>query len=299
MNSQLVESWIAVSLVAMFANVAKVLLVKTRCRTVDSWALLFYARLLPGVVLLLTLLFIDHTIHDAFSFWSATVAAAVITIGASLLYMEAVKEGELSLVTPIQATIPMFMIACTYMLYGEAPGAMALFFIGLIIVSVSFVLRASARTKQEAVGSHRSRAVLYSFIAAALFGISTVIDRIAIAAASNGALVFSAWWNLVTLLLLLPVLFIKRKTVEVGVLFNANVNLYVFAVLIAFVAQQYAVQLSLDLDNGVTYVKTIVMAHIVIASGAGIIYLKEQASRAVLLANLITAVSGVGLLWSI
>jgi hypothetical protein len=28
--------------------------------------------------------------------------------------------------------------------------------------------------------------------------ISTVIDRIAIAVASNGAMVFSAWWNLVT-----------------------------------------------------------------------------------------------------
>jgi len=295
----MIEPWVVASVVAMLANVAKVMLIKTRCKTVDSWTLLFYARLLPGIVLLLALFMVDHAIHDAVSFWSATVAAAVITIGASLLYMEAVKEGELSLVTPIQATIPLFMVACTYLFYGEAPNVMALLFIGLIVISVSFVLRSSGQIKRGSTSSHRGRAVLYSFVAAVLFGISTVLDRIAIAAASNGALVFSAWWHLVTLLLLIPVLLIKRKTVVTSILFNPNVNLYVIAVLIAFVTQQYAVQFSLELENGVTYVKAIVMTHIVVASGIGILYLKERASGSVLLANLITAVSGIGLLWSI
>lgn len=295
----MIESWVAASLIALFANVAKVLLVKTRCRTVDSWALLFAARLLPGMVLLLALLFIDHTIHDTVAFWSATIAAAMITIGASLLYMEAVKEGELSQVTPIQATIPMFMIACTWLLYGEVPGAGSLFFIAMIIVSVSFVLHSAAQGRDGGRALHQQRAVLYSFAAAALFGVSTVLDRIAVASASNGALVFSAWWHLVTLLLLLPVLFFKRKAVQGAVILNPGVAIYVVAVLTAFVAQQYAVQLSLDLENGVTYVKTIVMIHIVIASGVGILYLRERASHAVLLANLMTAASGVGLLWSI
>lgn len=293
------EPWITASIVAMFASVAKVLLVRTRCRAIDSWTLLFAARLLPGVILLPVLFFIDYTIHDAAAFWSATVAAAVITIGASLLYLEAVKGGELALVIPIQATIPMFMMLCTWLLYGEVPGAQTLFFIVMIVVSVSFVLRSAAAAGAREGGAARGRAVLCSFIAAALFGLSTVLDRIAVGATSHGALVFSAWWHLVTLLLLIPVLLFKRRRLALASMRRASVVLYAGVVLAAFVAQQYAVQFSLDIDNGVTYVKTIVMAHIVIASALGILYLKERASGGVLLANLITAVSGAGLLWSI
>lgn len=283
----------------MLANVAKVLLVKTRCRSVDSWALLFHARLLPGAILLAALLFVDHAIVDPTAFWSATLAAAVITIGASLLYMEAIKEGELSQVTPVQATIPMFMIGCTYVLYGEVPNTLSFIFIALIVVSVSFVLRSSALKKEEQERLYPARALIYSFIAAALFGVSTILDRVAINAAENGALVFSAYWHLLTLLLLMPLLWIKRKKISMSTALNGSVIIYVIAVLTAFISQQLAVQFSLDQDNGVTFVKTIVMAHIVIASGIGIIYLKERAGTAVWIANLVTAVSGVGLLWSI
>lgn len=293
------EDWIIASLVAMIANVAKVLLIKTRCRSVDSWTLLFAARLLPGLVLLVALAFVEHSIRDVTAFWSATVAAAVITIGASLLYMEAVKQGELSLVTPIQATIPLFMIICTWILYGEVPEGLALLFICVIVASVSLVMYRSAQNKDLSVEHRRGRPVFFSFIAAGLFGISTVLDRIAVAAADNGALVFSAWWHIVTLVLLFPVLFIKRKPIKTTAVLNKNVGVYVFAVLLAFIAQQYAVQWSLAIDNGVTYVKTIVMTHIVIASGIGILYFRENTSRTVLLANLVTAASGLGLLWTI
>ncbi|MFC1749057.1 EamA family transporter [Pseudomonadota bacterium] len=293
------EPWIVASLIAMLANVAKVLLVKTRCRHVESWTLLLHARLLPGLVLLGALPFVEHAINDTLAFWGATLAAAVITIGASLLYMEAIKEGDLSQVTPVQATVPMFMIVCTFILYGEVPNTLSFVFIALIAVSVSFVLRTSASDKSKDKNRHPSRALLYSFIAAALFGVSTVLDRVAINAADNGALVFSAYWHLLTLLLLAPLLWFKRQQVSFKAALNGSVMLYVIAVLTAFITQQFAVQLSLELDNGVTFVKTIVMAHIVIASGIGIVYLKERAGSSVWFANIVTAVSGVGLLWSI
>ncbi len=283
----------------MLANLGKVFLVKTRCREVDSWTLMFYARLLPGIALLSALPFFDHAIHNTSVFWSATFAAALITIGASLLYMEAIKQGQLSVVTPIQATIPLFMVVCTYALYEEAPDAISFIFIGLIVLSVSFVLRSSSIKKSNTEHAHPARALIYSFIAAALFGISTVLDRVAISVADNGALVFSAYWHLLTLMLIAPILWTKRKQLSLNTCFKGSVMLYVLVVLCAFISQQYAVQLSLNIDNGVTFVKTIVMTHIVIAAAIGILYLKERANPMVWVANLITALSGIGLLWSI
>ncbi len=293
------EPWIIVSLIAMLANVAKVLLVKTYCRTVESWTLLFFARLLPGIVLLTVLYFIDYRILDSLAFWGATLGAAIITIGASLLYMEAVKRGDLSLITPIQATVPVFMIGCTFVLYGEIPDTQSLAFILMIVISVSFVLQSSSRRKKTTNTLHNRRALAYSLFAAALFGISTVLDRIAINATTHGALVYSAYWHLLTLLLLVPLLWVKRQQLVLAAGIKGSVIIYVLVVLAAFISQQFAVQLSLDLDNGVTFVKTIVMTHIVIASAIGIIYLKERASTAIWIANLTTAFSGIGLLWSI
>ncbi len=293
------EPWVLLSLLAMAANVGKVLLVKTRCRAIDSWSLLFHARVIPAVLLLAALPFIDYTFLNASQFWLATFAAAVLTIGASLLYMEAIKHGDLSIVTPIQASIPVFMMLCTWALYGEVPNGWALLFIALIVVSVSFVLRSSATNKTQTKRAHATRAVWYSCIAAALFGFSTILDRVAIQAVDNGALVFTAYWHLITVALLLPLLWWRRQRVDAAIARNGNIWFYVAVVLTAFICQQLAVQLSLDLDNGVTYVKTIVMMHIVMTAAIGVIYLKEPQRPAIWLANGVTLFSGMGLLWSI
>ena len=298
----MIELWVVAALVAMLANVAKVLLVKTRCREIDSWLLVFLSRFFPGLILLCALFLVDYQILDLFAFWGATVAAAVITIGASLLYMNAVKTGHLSVVTPIQASIPMFMIGCTWILYGERPEAISFVFIALIVGAVFFVLRFSS--KDNKLSQSQTPAIVRSFIAAALFGISTVLDRVAISAATEGALVFSAYWNLVTVVLLIPVIVFRRARSQNSLLsvtpsMALSVGIYVLVVLLAFLAQQYAVQWSLDLDNGVTYVKTVVMAHIVLAALFGVVSLKENGSRSLYIANGVTLVSGVGLLWTI
>ncbi|MEW5756927.1 MAG: EamA family transporter [Pseudomonadota bacterium] len=293
------EIWIAASLVAMIANVGKVLLVKTRCQHIDSWQLVFYARTISAVVLCAALIFVDYRIHDPGVFWGATSAAALITIGASLLYLHAVKAGDLAIVTPLQATIPIFMLPGMYILYGEIPRTQSLWFIGLIIASVSVALYTSSRDQTRASHPTRLRAALASLAAAGLFGVSTVLDRVAIAAASNGALVFSAYWNLITVVMLLPMWFYLRKSAAPSPIRQPAVHYYVAAVLLAFIAQQYAVQFSLELENGATYVKSIVMTHIVFAALFGIVVLKEKVRPAVLIASLMTVLGGVGLVWSI
>ncbi len=297
---QIMEIWIIVSLIAMLASVGKVMLIKTCCRSVDSWWLMFAARMLPAILLLPLLFLLDFNILQPGVFWGATLAAAVLTIAASLLYIEAVKQGVLSVVTPLQATVPVFMMVCTWLVYDELPSLLSLLFMLMIVGSVSLVMYASVSAKNSAGKQRSQRALGYSLSAAALFGVSTVLDRVAIGAVSHGALVYTACWHWVTLGLLSIWLWRKRHQLATNVgLWRPAVAGYVLLALTAFLAQQYAVQASLALDNGVTYVKTIVMAHIVIAAAIGIYYFNERVGPGVWWANLLTLAGGVGLIWSI
>ena len=67
----------------------------------------------------------------------------------------------------------------------------------------------------------------------------------------------------------------------------------------AFVVQQLAVQGSLDIHNGVTYVKAIVMLHIGIAALVGLLLLRERLRGDLLVANVVAIGGGVGLILSV
>jgi len=131
-----------------------------------------------------------------------------------------------------------------------------------------------------------------------VFGLSTVLDRVAIATVVNGALVYSAYWNLISALLMTPRFLVTGKVNKTTFEFKAPIAFYSLLTLMAFVFQQFGVQYSLTIDNGVTYVKTIVMIHIVLVALAGIFMLKEKTSRGVLVAGLMTFMASISLLYS-
>lgn len=294
--------WLTCSIAAVLANTGKVLYVKVRCAEIDAWALVFYARLFPGIILCITLLFFDFEITAPCRFWCATVATAVLTLLASILYINALKEGYLSIVVPLQGSIPLFMVVCTGILYQEIPTPRAFFFILLIIISVSATLFLASRANITAKIYDSKRLwlpLLASIAAAALFGISTVLDRVAVSAATPGALVYSAYWHLVTTGLLFPIMYWRSRRYILSSRQFVTVIPYTVLVLAAFILQQLAVQYSLTIENGVTYVKSIVMMHISLVAFISIFVLKETIHWALLGSGLMTLVSGIGLVLSI
>jgi hypothetical protein len=68
---------------------------------------------------------------------------------------------------------------------------------------------------------------------------------------------------------------------------------------LAFLFQQYGVQLSLPLENGVTYVKTLVMTHIIFASLLGAWLTREKIQKDLALAGIGAFAGGIGLILSI
>jgi drug/metabolite transporter (DMT)-like permease len=288
------ELWVIMSIIAMLANFGKVLLVKQKCQQIDSWLLVFYARLVSAIVLLLLLYFLDYEIPTSLTFWGVTLVTALLTLAASILYVESIKKGQLSVVVPIQASVPLFMIMVTMIAYHEMPNRHALLSILVIVISIGYILVVT--TQKSSVTLSHSVTVLLSLVAAALFGLSTVLDRVAIATVVNGAVVYSAYWNLISALLMVPQFLVTAKKTKFA--FKAPIAFYSFLTLMAFVFQQFGVQYSLAIDNGVTYVKTIVMIHIALVALAGIFMLKEKTSRGVFFAGLITLMASVSLLYS-
>lgn len=281
----------------MAFNVAKVLSVKTICREINPSVLVFYARLAPALLLIAPAYYANATLLDARLFFGATAAAAFLTIIASVLYLRSMQTGDLALVSPIQASVPVFMILTTCILYGEKPGAAALFFILAIAGSVGYVLVKSARSSRNRASQDIFLPVVMSFAASALYGVSTVIDRIAIAATVNGAMLYSLCWNLMTVLLLTPYL-VKSRDTLINEARNRPSGIIVYALFVtfAFVLQQLAVQESLHIDNGVTYVKAIVMLHIGIAATLGITLFKEKVGLDLLVSNAVALFCGIALI---
>jgi drug/metabolite transporter (DMT)-like permease len=292
----MLELWVIMSMIAMLANFGKVLLVKKKCQQIDSWLLVFYARLVSALVLLLLLYFLDYKIPTSITFWGVTLVTALLTLAASILYVESIKKGQLSVVVPIQASVPLFMIMVTTIAYHEIPNRHALLSILIIVISIGYILVVT--TKSVTLSKSVNFSVLLSLVAAALFGISTVLDRVAIATVVNGAVVYSAYWNLISALLMVPQFLLTKKAKKTKIAFRAPIAFYSFLTLMAFVFQQLGVQYSLAINNGVTYVKTIVMIHIALVALAGIFMLKEKTRRGVLVAGLITLMASVSLLYS-
>ena len=290
------DTWVLFALFAMTLNVAKILFLKTTCKTIEPSILIFSARFFPAVILLLPAYFSDYKVLDAATFSAATCLAAILTMFASVLYIKSLQKGFVAIVSPIQASVPIFMILTTYLLYNEKPGYVALAFIIAIACSLSYVILATSRNKNGNAHKENFTPVIMSISAAALYGISTVIDRIAISATTNGAVLYSVCWSSVTTILLTSY-FIKHHD---AFFFEVKRNSYpilwysIIATL-AFVFQQLAVEKSITIDNGVTYVKSIVMIHIGIAAILGMILFKEKPSKGILASNSIALLSGIGL----
>jgi len=281
----------------MVFNVAKVLTIKLRCRETDPSVLIFYARFLPALLLIAPAYYSGYTVHDTAVFIGGTIVAAILTLFASLLYVSSMQLGDLSLVSPMQAAVPVFMVLTTSLLYGETPALTALVLILLISASVAYVLLASAKRKGAECHDRVYLPVAMSLAAAALYGVSTVVDRVAIAATSNGAILYAACWNGITVGLLSYYLFKNHRVVVAEAKSqSANILLYALVVTIAFVLQQFAVQESIAIANGVTYVKAVVMIHIGIAALLGLFLLKEKVRPDLLFANAIALAGGMALL---
>ncbi|AQT68438.1 phosphonate utilization associated putative membrane protein [Anaerohalosphaera lusitana] len=287
--------WVLFSLVAMVGNVAKVLVVKRFCQDVDSRLVVLSGRVVSAAVLMPVLVWRFGGVPTDAGFWGTIAVTAVFTAVASVLLTEAVKKGPLAVVMPVQAAVPVFAMGALVVIYHELPGWDAVVLIGVSMAAIAYTLWASYADKRAA-GDRRMVFAVYSVIAAGIFGVCTILDRVAISQVADGALAYSACWNLVSAGIMAGETVRARVRVRgMGRKNAAAVGMYAGAVLVAFYAQQYAVQRSLEIAGAVVNVKSVVMLHLPVVILAGVLFFGERVSRRVLVGGLVAVAAGIWL----
>lgn len=286
------QLWILLSLLALAANAAKVLIVKLFCRGIDSRLLVFSGRLVSTLVLLPVLISTSGGIPTDGPFWLVIAITAILTAVASVLYTQALQHGNLTIVLPTQAAVPVLSLVTLWVGWSETPSSRSAVLMTVSMICLGYALAAQApRPGQNPDGR---RFVVYALIAAVLFGVTTILDRVAIARVAFGALAYSACWNLASTVLM-GVQCRQAGLFKSSIMFRTNVwpiLLYSAAVLAAFYAQQYAVQLSLSIPGGVVHVKSIVMLHLPVVMLVGYLALKEKISPRSLIAGFLALAAG-------
>jgi len=292
------EFWIIFSLAAMFANAGKILVVNRLCHEVDSRLLVLCGRLVSTVLLLPVLIIVNKAFPLEIKFWVVVIVTAVVTAFASVLFTEAVKKGKLSCALPMQALVPVFTLLTLFIVTRQSPKPLSILFMIISMAAVAYTLYQSG--KEEDKNNGRFIFTVYSVIAAVLFGFCTFMDKVAIGSVVNGALAYSACWNLVSSAIMLFENIRTKDIVKIFVKENAlPVGLYSIATLIAFYSQQYAVQKALLIEGSVVNVKSIVMLHLPMIMIISCFLPGEKPSRKILFGGLAAIFAGILLIRSI
>jgi drug/metabolite transporter (DMT)-like permease len=254
------RNWILFSVLAMLANVGKVLTVKYCCGGIDSRVVVFCGRLVSATVLLPLLWISGIGFPTDGVFWLVIVATSLMTAVASVSFTDAVKFGKLTVVMPMQAAVPVFSLLTLWAFWKELPKSASIVLMLLSMAAVAWTLYADSRDKTT---NGKMVFAWLSLVSAVLFGVSTILDRVAVARLVQGALAYSACWNLFSALLM--GLEVWRTKGNWQIHWNKSwpvLAVYSAAALSAFFFQQYAVQLSQAMSGAVVHVKSIGMLYL-------------------------------------
>lgn len=291
------------ALAAALANVAKLVIIRQYCHAIDSRWLVLAGRLFSAAALMPVLLMSNQPFPTSGIFWTAVLAAVMLTAAASIIYTDAVKHGPLMLVLPTQAAVPIFTLLTLWLCRSQIPPWRPLLLMISTMVALGWMLYAQHRW--PILPTHRKnyllRYPLMALFAAALFGISTALDRTAIAAAANGALVYSAYWNAISaVLMVVETARYHRFATAPRLVPTMLIPLVAFGIasLAAFFAQQWAVQQALTVAGSVVSIKAVVMLHLPLTMLLGAIIWHQRADRQAVIAGILALGLGIGLIVS-
>ena len=269
---------------------------------VASWALFAFA--LPGLVLYLGV----HGVPEPGPrFWVILVVNCVLNLGASYLFLSALRAGELGVTYPLLVLTPVFVIPVEFVLLGQLPGPWGAAGIGLVVAGLYLLnfgewrhgALAPVRALIRNPGARRALAV------AVLWSVSGTLDRLGVLESSPafyGVGLAAGLTILFTAILLARWLFGRgapdlggrvastpaRRWIGLGTLFLLGVHGALFAGM--FILQMEALDRALA-----SYVLTVKRTGAVLAVLIGWLAFRERTVGARLFGTMVT-VAGVAIL---
>lgn len=277
------HSWIGLALVSAFCLSMRYMYIKRFCDDVPSPVLIFFTRLTGTIVYLIFLSRTTLVIHNYWVFSLIVLMTMILTAFATVWQIQLIQKHPISLMTPILSFIPVFMLPWTFLFFGEAPSLLAL--IGILLVGLGAVLLKMEGEKISFNNIIKDKSVIAMLGVACVIGLTTTSDRIAITASSP--LTYAFIWTLGSTLIMggWSVHVYQKKKSSIRFSFHIIVQGVFWA--IAFLCQMLGIEQTLDIPNGVTYVKLFTMFHILISVILGGLYFKEENLKRRILAAMI------------
>lgn len=125
--------WILLGLIAAFFESTKNVLRKKISKTYPPIVIGWYSTVIALVILILPNFFIQIP-KTSNLFWVSLIIAGTINAFTLILIIKALKETELSLVSPLFSFSPAFVLISAIFFLGEIPALLGIIGVGLIII---------------------------------------------------------------------------------------------------------------------------------------------------------------------
>ncbi|MEK6982409.1 MAG: DMT family transporter [Candidatus Micrarchaeota archaeon] len=242
---------------------------------------LFY---LFSAIIFVYLYFTSSSIEINKNFYIAFGIAVVLNILITLLYAQALKSEEMSLVMPVLSFTPVFLIITSYFILGESISILG--FLGISLVCVgSYVLNFSSTDKSILQTIKRmlsNKAIFYMFLMAILASFSWNFIKLSI---NNSSVIFHNLFMNLSLGITFLILYLKEKKSLEKVDYRYLLSISIVLALVNAISSLLTTT-AITLV-AVSYVVSINRLSIIFAVLLGMLFLKESNSLQRLLGALI------------
>ncbi len=157
---------------------------KKASQHVDPIIISWFNNIFPTLVFAPILFFIDF--QNSTEFWIGLAGSGLINIGATIIYMRALSEGDISAVMPMLSFTPLFLLVTGPIIVGEIPHTQGIVGI-LFVVTGSYLLNINFK-ERDLLGPFKSllknKGTRYMMIVSFLWSISAPFDKLAVNNAS-------------------------------------------------------------------------------------------------------------------
>jgi drug/metabolite transporter (DMT)-like permease len=130
--------WVIYALLTAVFNSLKNVSSKKGLRSLDEYVVSWFIYFLPAVFILFYFLFVEFP-HFGPDFYPVLILDCILSVIATLLSMKALLKSDLSIVMPMTAFTPLFMLGTSYVMLGEFPDSAGCAGVVLIVVGTYFL----------------------------------------------------------------------------------------------------------------------------------------------------------------
>ena len=169
--------WIFFAVLNPIVDASRNVFSKKASLRVDSLVISWISNLIPLLIFLPTIFFIELKINQQFII--SVLVSGFINTAATILYHRAISKGDISEVVPMLSFTPLFLLAISPFIVGEFPSYKGLFGIMLIVLG-SYMLNVNFKQQgflQPLKSLAKNKATRYMLIVAFIWIISANFDK--------------------------------------------------------------------------------------------------------------------------